>query len=88
MHRALALLLPLSAAAAQDPVVSIDVGGARMRFADSINATAVSLSPAFRVAGALASLSASGTISRLSGATTRSGIVDAALSTRRRGAGG
>ena len=56
-----------------------------MRFADSINATALSLSPAVRLTGPRASLAASGTLSRLGEATTHSGAFDASLSTRRRG---
>jgi hypothetical protein len=85
MHRLLSLLLPLPVAA-QSTVAVIDAGAARMRIADSISATALSLSPAVRITGPLASLAASGTMSRLGVATTHSGALDASLSTRRRGA--
>lgn len=78
------LLLPLTAAA-QSPVVSVDVGGARMRLADSISANALSVSPALRVSNARASFAASGTVSRLGVATTESASLDAAVGTTRRG---
>ena len=80
-----ALLLAPLAAAAQTPTVSIDVGSARMRLADSVSATAVSVSPAVRIAGARTSIAASGTLSRFGAATTQSGAIDASAATRRRG---
>jgi hypothetical protein len=80
-----ALLFAPLAAAAQTPAVSIDFGSARMRLADSVSATAVSVSPAVRIAGDRTSLAASGTLSRFGAATTQSGAIDASVATRRRG---
>lgn len=75
-----ALLAPF-ALGAQASVFTLDAGVSRMRFADSLAASALSLSPALRVAGSRASLAASGTLSRLGGASTTSGLLDASLFT-------
>lgn len=68
-------------ARAQSSSMSVDIGTARTRYADSIDATAMSLSPAFRAAGWRASISASGTLSQLSGASSNSGVLDGSLFT-------
>jgi hypothetical protein len=61
--------------------MSVEIGTARTRYADSIDATAVSISPALRAAGTYASFSTSGTLSELSGASSNSGLLDASLFT-------
>jgi hypothetical protein len=61
--------------------MSVEIGTARTRYADSLDATAVSISPAVRAAGTNASISASGTLSELSGASSNSGLVDASIFT-------
>jgi hypothetical protein len=66
---------------AQSSSMSVEIGTARTRYADSIDATAVSISPAIRAAGTNASISASGTLSQLSGASSNSGLVDASIFT-------
>jgi len=70
---------------AQTRTVHLDAGASRMRFADSVDASAVSLSPAFIVSGPRSSFSAFGTFSRLAGSWTNSGTVSATRSTARRG---
>lgn len=74
------LLLGTTPALAQRSAFSLDVGSARMRYADSINAAAISVSPMLRIVGAHGSLGAAGTFSQLDGASTNSGVLDAALS--------
>lgn len=74
--------LPL---AAQRPTLTVDVGTARMRFADSISATALSLSPSFQVIAPRGSFAASGTMSQLGGASSHSGVIGASLATERHG---
>lgn len=81
-----ALLLPLGRATAQDNAVTLDVGAARLRFADRISASAISITPAIRVSAPRASLNAFGTFSRLGGASSNSGSVDASLFSDRLGA--
>jgi hypothetical protein len=68
-------------ASAQNSSMSFEIGTARTRYADSIEATAVSISPTLRAVGTHASFSASGTLSELSGASTNSGLLDASLFT-------
>jgi hypothetical protein len=80
------LCLACAVAVAANPVsaqssASVEIGTARTRYADSIDATAVSISPALRAVGTYASFSASGTLSELSGASTNSGLLDASLFT-------
>lgn len=76
------MLAPL-ALEAQSPssTLSLDVGSSRVRFADSIEATALSLSPALRVVAPRATFSASGTFSRLASASSNSGALDGSLFT-------
>jgi hypothetical protein len=81
----LLLLLPLSLGA-QQTTFMVDVGTSRMRFADTVAATALSVSPSFRVAAPRGFVAASGTFSRLGDASSHSGILDAVLTTGRRGA--
>lgn len=73
------LVLVAASAGAQNSSFSIDAGTARTRYADSLDATAVSISPAFRAWGPRMSISASATVSQLSGASTNSGALDASL---------
>lgn len=56
-----------------------------MRFADSISATALSLSPTFHFTAPRGSVVASGTMSKLGGSSSHSGVIDASASTGRRG---
>jgi len=56
-----------------------------MRFADSISATALSVSPTFQITRPRGSLTASGTMSQLGGSSSHSGVIDASASTGRRG---
>lgn len=58
---------------------SLDVGTARMKYADSIEAASASISPAVRIVSSRASLNAFGTFSQLSGASTHSGGLNAAV---------
>lgn len=76
---ALGLALGASAAQAQRSRVTLDVTSARMRYADSVSATAFSLSPNIRAASDRTSVDAAGTLSRLDGGTTASGAVDASF---------
>lgn len=75
-----ALVAPL-ALRAQTSVLSLDAGVSRMRFADSLEASALSLAPSLRFSGSRASLAASATLSRLGGSSTSSGLLDASLFT-------
>lgn len=63
--------------AAQSASASLDLSSARMRFADSIDANSASLSPALRLSGARAAISASGTLSQLAGSWSNYGRLDA-----------
>jgi hypothetical protein len=74
---------------AQRPLLTLDAGVSRMRFADDLEATALSLSPALRASNNRASIVASGTFSKLDASTTSSGLLDASLFTAaRRGISG
>lgn len=80
-----ALFAPL-ALPAQHASFFLDAGVSRMRFADSLGASALSVTPALRVASSRASLAASATFSRLGEASTSSGLADASVfTTPRRG---
>ncbi|HMC54795.1 MAG TPA: glycogen-binding domain-containing protein [Gemmatimonadaceae bacterium] len=76
---ALGILLSAAVAFAQSPRVTVDVASARMRYADTVDATAFSLAPVLTLRSARADLSASGMLSRLSAATTTSGSLEASL---------
>jgi hypothetical protein len=76
-------LVPLPLAA--QTTLSVDFGSSRVRFADSLTATAVSITPTLRAVSPQASFSASGTFSQLSGASTHAGVLDASLASRSRG---
>jgi hypothetical protein len=78
------LAAPLSLAA-QGTTLAIEVGSARMRFADSIDATTVSVAPAVRVVAPRGSFIASGTFSQLRGASSNSGVLDGTWSALARG---
>ena len=79
MRGALRLLVVPGMIAAQQPALTLDLGTSRMRFADSVSATAVSVSPAVDVSGARGALRAFGTFSKLSGAWSNSGSMAASL---------
>lgn len=64
---------------AQTARAMLDVGTARMTYADSIVATAVTISPAFRAASPRAAVAAFGTFSQLRGSYTNSGRIDASV---------
>src|SRR5437762_5052047 len=83
--RAALLLLAPTAIGAQQSAASIDIGSARMRFADSIDATAVSITPWFRVAGRRALITGTGTFSQLDGGSSNSGSLDGSLFSGRKG---
>ena len=70
---------------AQQTALTIDVGTSRLRFADSINATALSVSPTLRVTSPRASLWLTGTLSRIGESSSNSGVIDAELMTNRPG---
>ena len=82
-----AVLLAGAAAplAAQAASASLDLSVARMRFADSIDATAVSISPVLRAATDRYVVDAAGSLSRLQGAWSNSGAIDAAIVLARAG---
>lgn len=60
---AAAVVLP-TAAAAQRVTSTLELSGLRLRYADSVDATSVALSPSFGVAGRRASFELGGTLSR------------------------
>lgn len=66
--RALVSALLLTSAAAAQRTVHIDVTGADLRYADTLNATSFGVSPALELQSARASLRAAGTFSRLGSA--------------------
>lgn len=66
---------------AQATRASLDVGSSSVRYADSIDVTAFSLSPAFQVSGRRGYLTGAGTLAQTSGASTYSGALTAAAST-------
>jgi hypothetical protein len=80
----LLLLAPLSLQA-QRRSITIDVGAARMRFADSIDATTASVSPAVRISSSRGSVNASVALSRIGGAMSNSGLLSASVVTDRGG---
>ena len=78
----LALGLAVRSAAAQGVVSTLDVGGATLRYGDSVSATAVTVSPTIRADWTRATLAASGTASQLgAGGWSMQGAVDASLFT-------
>lgn len=80
IHRALlAVMLGAPALSAQRSELSLDAGLTRIRFADSLDASALSLSPALRAASRRASISASGTISMIEQSTSTSGQLAASV---------
>lgn len=79
-HASCAAALLLSAAApltAQYTSATLDLSLARMRFADSMEATAISVTPVLRAAGDRYTLDAVGTFSRLGEGWSNSGSVNA-----------
>lgn len=82
MRLSLALLAVPASLAAQSTSLSLDLGTSRMRFADSVSATAVSLSPAVSVVRPRAALHAFGTFSQLAGASSNSGSVLGSVTSR------
>jgi hypothetical protein len=78
------LLVPLPLTA-QTTTVTLDFGSSRMRFADSLTATAVSISPGIRAFSPRASFSAWGTFSQLGDASTHAGALDGSLTLMSRG---
>jgi hypothetical protein len=71
-----AILVPL-AAHGQGTSFWADIGSARIRYADSIDVSALSVSPTFRAAGQRATLAAAATLSRLTNAWSNSGLLTA-----------
>ncbi|MGH7470804.1 MAG: glycogen-binding domain-containing protein [Longimicrobiales bacterium] len=79
-----AALLPfiLTTETAAQREVRIDIGGARVRYADTLDITTLALAPAVNLETRLASVRAGGTISQLDlGGWTTQGMFDAALRT-------
>jgi hypothetical protein len=70
---------------AQRRSIFIDVGAARMRFADSIDATALSVNPTVRLNSPRGSVDASVTLSSIGGAMSNFGLLSANLVTDRAG---
>jgi hypothetical protein len=69
-------------AAAQRIVSTLDVGGASLRYADSVSATAATMSPTVRADWARATLAASGTASQLrAGGWSTQGTLDGSVFT-------
>jgi len=83
---ALGILLSAAVAFAQSPRITVDVTTSRMRYADSVDALAVSVAPELSITSRRTSLFAAGMISQLGGATTSSGLVNGSLYPGRRGA--
>ncbi|MEX2152684.1 MAG: glycogen-binding domain-containing protein [Gemmatimonadaceae bacterium] len=82
LWRAYALLLISGRiGAAQETRVSLDVGSSMVRYADSINANSIAVTPRISIAVPRASLAASGTFARLAEAWSNSGSVQAVVST-------
>lgn len=79
MASMIALVALSASAGAQSRALWLDIGAASSRYADTLNATALSLSPTLRLVGTRASLTGSGTLSALSGAMSNSGTLDASL---------
>lgn len=72
-------------AVAQRVTSTLDVQGTRLRYADTVDATATGISPSLRLDWSHALLSASGTYAQLSSAWSADGGVDGALFTPSRG---
>ena len=73
--------LALTSVAAAQPSFTLDVGGARIRYADSLSTNAFALTPDLRLQSDRASLRAAGTLSRLGGiGWTGQGQLDGSLS--------
>lgn len=72
-------------AGAQERLLYVDVGTSRMSFADSIGATAFSISPVLRTTSPSGSFNAFGTFSRLAQSWSNSGTISATVNTARRG---
>ena len=72
-------------AVAQRVTSTLDVQGTRLRYADTVDATATGLTPAVRLDWKYGLLSASGTYAQLSSAWSADGAVDGALFTPSRG---
>ena len=70
-----ALLTAMGAIEAQTRRLSLDLGTSSVRYADSIDVTALTLSPALELSGRRGSLGGMGTLSQASGASTYSGTV-------------
>lgn len=70
---------------AQGTSASLEIGAARMRFADSIDATALMIAPALRASRGRYSLDAAGTLARLGGGWSSSGATDVVMVAARRG---
>ena len=91
MHRMSACILAVTAgmsfgnaASAQRAGASIDAGALNMRYADSVKANAIAITPAFWVESALTSLSATATISQfIDGGWSAQATGDGSLFTRR-----
>ena len=92
MHRMSACILVVmagvsfgNAASAQRTGASLDAGALNMRYADSINANAIALTPAVWIESSRASLSATGTVSQfISGGWSAQASADGSVFTRRR----
>jgi hypothetical protein len=72
-----AIVVPL-AAHGQGTSFWTDIGSARIRYADSIDVSALSVSPTFRASGQRATLAAAGTLSRLTNAWSNSALLTVA----------
>jgi hypothetical protein len=75
------LFLP-AGASSQRVLSSVDISGTAVRYADSIRASGVSLSPAFRVDWSHATLSTSADVSALAGNATVQGTIAPSVFTR------
>ncbi len=77
---AVALALVLTSAALAQRVVSVDVGAARVRYADTLSTATLAVSPTLQIQSPRAALRASGTLSQLgSGGWTTQGALVADL---------
>jgi hypothetical protein len=80
VRASLLITLGAGAAGAQQLRGTLDIGSSSVRYADSVDVTAVTMSPAFTAIFANVSLGGFGTLSQASGASTYSGTVHGALS--------
>jgi hypothetical protein len=72
--------LAITSVATAQPIFTLDVGGARIRYADTLSTNAFALTPALQLDGDLTWLRAAGTFSRLGGiGWTGQGELDGAL---------